>query len=487
MKRKLIFMVSIALIMAFAASVAGIFSAGAASVPSTGSDRIDAVYSTVTVDGTMNAKEYIIDTEVNGHLIGAAWNLAAKEIYFVLYKQTNGLNFTMDIGSKTVSGSFADGKAEGIDGMKSKLSYGALEFSIPITALELKYDGFYGVSDLEITFDGDKEPAFSGKVVFTDYDIRFTYNAYQSLSDSRVVQPGVQIPSATEIPADGSLRVDHDALNKYTLYDATDDEVATRAYLVTGGVSFEDQLDFHYECDLNVVSMPYSQIVKDDPGSFAKTEPSRIWFALKFGASQQVYINIINMADGLVLLVQKSNKNPDAIPLGVEAGETFTLGLDYSKAAVLNVRVNGKFVGAAMGCTFGSSQLGSSKGVFNFNIQRNTDLPIGGATIVECSNISAGLKVADYNLDSLLALSTVTVNKNNIEKDETTKAESKEYNVSGVDVLSKEGSVVTGDAATTTDETSSKGCKSSFVGIGAVMTVGAALITTIAVTKKKED
>ena len=483
MKKRLALILSA--VMAFSVILAA-FGATSVSAAKAKNDYIDAVMSYVSVDCVPDATEYVLDTATENFYIGAAWNDFEGMLYLFTIDAV-GSNFTVEIGGKTlkVSGS---GSISGIKGATGMSTAGYTELAIPIDQLSLGYNGTYATVNMKIS-SSSSGTEFDGKVIFTDYSNTYEFN---EMVKTTKLAHGAQI-NGLVVDASETL-MSAFVNNDYTLnmIDKNVDESKARTYLSFSQTVLSGKSNQYFEFDIKVNALPNESFFRDDQSAWNKTEHTRIWLVMKYASNAQIYMNIINSAEGLVLLVQRTGQDPEVVALGREIGDKFTLSLIHGSKGDFLVRVDGKNVAETSGVIMSGSTIGSSSGVMVINTGRNNSLPAGGVDI-EISNLSAGLRNTEYDtvngiyydLDALLALSTTAVDKTVTDENVTEGTDGK-FTISGATILSG-GSAVGGDGNVDGANAEEEGgCGSSVAGMGIVMILGSAL-TAVVATRKKED
>lgn len=493
MKKRLALILSA--IMALSVLLAA-FGTTTVSAATAGDDHVDAIMSNVSVDGVYDVSEYVMDTETENFFIGAAWNESEGMLYLFTIDAIGGV-YTIDIGKKTLKVGSDD---LGIEGATCISAGGYTEIAIPIDQLSLGYNGTYATVDMKIT-TSSSGTEFDGKVIFTDYSNVLEYNQMlQSPKPTSGCTANGQKVSNTD-----NLYADY-IVDQYTmsLVDKNADESKTRVYYDIRHASLMDKSNQYFEFDIKANALPTESIFIEDQGTCLTVDHTRLWIVMKYAADAQIYLSLINSAEGMILLIQRSNKEPEVVPLEKYLGEKFTLTFVSGSEGDFLVRVDGKTIAKTEGVIMKGSKIGSSKGVLLINTGRNNALPAGGID-VEISNVSAGLRNTEYDstngiyydLDALLALSTTRVDKN-VTEDSGSGSEDKNFVISGATILTggspigeSDGAVTDTEEATPEDDgaeanDAESGCGSSVAGMGIVMVLGSAIGAVVA-TRKKED
>ena len=472
------------------------FGATTVSAATAGDDHIDAIMSNVMIDCVCSETEYVMDTVTENFHMGAAWNESEGILYLFTIDSVGG-NYTVDIGGKTLK---VDSNISGIDGVEGISAAGYTELAIPIDQLSLGYNGTYATVDMKIT-TSSSGTEFDGKVIFTDYSNVLEYNQIV-----QSVTPGVGCTiNGRKTDNTDKLYADR-TVDEYTvsMVDNNADETKARVYCDVRHASLMDKSNQYFEFDIKANALPMESFFAEDQGKYEESAHTRLWIVMKYASNSQIYLNIINSAEGITLLIQRLNMDPEIVSLGKQLGEKFTLTLVNGSEGDFLVRVDGKTVAKTDNVTMGGSKIGSSKGVNLINTGRNNALPAGGID-VEISNVSAGLRNTEYDstngiyydLDALLALSTTRVDKN-VTEDSGSGSEDKNFVISGATILTGGSPIGENDGATgeadgaesdndgAEADDAESGCGSSVAGMGIVMVLGSAIGAVVA-TRKKDD
>ena len=523
MKKTLLVM--LALVMTIATIATAVSFVSAEDKTDAPAKYINATLNTVTVDGTLSitpgsnhifngndpskmdapgkidVAEFVMDTKAENAYIGAAWDQTNKKIYFAIV--SDGLkSATVKVGGKTFNANFENATLEGGQVAVSEDGKTA-EIALPID-FTLKHNGSNVYADLEINVTATANSKFEGAVAFKPHAAGFVFNAINQTRN------GIASVN-TSISADKVATI---------LDNKTNTTGNVREHFIFMPVPM-DTKNVVWKFDLNIENMPFTiPNEKENITNWGSLPEARIWGSLKFRYKESLYFTIHNTADnGIVLVLFKlagedmSKQEKVIIPLGKEAGETFSIAFEWNEEDTLKLFIDGKLLKTVKNAQNVSPALGSTSNVLYFNTGRAGDFDIGGSIKVHYSNISICEAANSYDETALIALSdknvvvpeetepqistkpettTVATTPTETTTVETTNSNCPPMTTTETTVETTPDTTTSGTDATTTNaavttEDEKGGCGSSLVAYGAVMVVGSALMAVVATSKKKED
>ena len=439
---------------------------------------------TITGNSVAPTADFVLDTVLENVSVGAAWSQTEANVYFGIQSASAIEYVSIEIGGKTAElDASMTSSVTGVTGAFSAKSDDdtVIEIAIPIEGLELKNNGRYLYADLAISITADgTENTFVGGLQFTDYSANFALNAFQ-----KHFAPVVSDTSS----------IDDNNVIKFV--DETPNNHRSAAIIYAYG-AIQSTKNMAIEFDINVKEMPYSQVFGGGPGMWQSESEgqARMWFCVKHRYNDQLYFNIINhVDDGIVLIIQEQANapqvfnqqystpaDPQAVVLGKDAGELFTLKIEWNENNHGIVSVDGKKVYETDRTKSDSPQVGTGTGFILANTQTPAEFDPGAKIDVEISNVSVSNLVDSYDINVLATLAGSDVdtgveggNNNNDPTDEEPKDEAPEG----------DGNDNADTTDTPSDEEKKGGCGGSLAGMSVAMIAGTALVTAICSSKKR--